>query len=72
MTNQTNTAAFWLDVANVCEQAYAAAQAWKTLPENSPIRDAMLSVSHYAESLRMKAMHLRNAIAMEEAADASR
>ena len=81
MTAQTNNSAYWLDVANVAEQAVAASADWANLPKGSEARDAMLCIHEHATRLRVESMHLRNALMVaeieavtqliEEASDAS-
>lgn len=68
MTDQTNTAAFWLDVANVCQQASEACKDWDKVSKETDahIRDAMLAINVSANSARIAAMNLRNALAMKE------
>lgn len=74
MTEQTNNSSYWLDVANVAQQALAAAEdAWNAAYNDRSEQDRHMASKAIcgARDLRDAAMHLRNALAIKEATDAS-
>jgi hypothetical protein len=76
MTEQTNNSSYWLDVANVAEQAEQTAKAiYDADPSGSALRHCAMMAESRACDLRIDAMKLRAMLMVretEEAANARR